>query len=767
MSRSPRKTFFVLLFLAFSVTAQVFIPFGNWRVSEGLTVSPATTQYIQPGDSIAFSADGESGSYTWSITGPASGDGATITTPGITSDYTGRLTSYTTDTVTVTSFTSATVNIVTFDPISISPGSVTIAVNTSQDFTVSDGLCVTTPPTACTDSTATWTVTSGAGSGSVDSNGVFTATGVPGLSTLEVQDSIGNTATVTITVSNTLQISPTTLRLGLYSTSLFSAVLGTKPYSYSVFAGTGSIGCQSTLTGTHNTVVTTINVTSTAGCPPVGVIKIGTEDVCYRSLTGTTFAGATRGCNATIAASYTAGQTYNDDQSVYTAPSLIGAATVRVTDLGTATSDAAVSILRPVDVKTGQYFACTLYDEGSLKCWGWNGNGQLGQGSTAAIGDTSVEVGGANPFINLGTGRTVTKFSLGTSHACAILDNNDLKCWGAGGNGRLGYGNTTAKGDNANEMGDNLLPVNLGTGRTAVEVAAGGSHTCALLDNASVKCWGNGASGKLGKGSTASLGDGANEMGDNLLPIDLGTGRTATKIVVGLDYVCALLDNATVKCWGENQRGQLGKDSLNDLGDGAGEMGDSLTAINIGAGRTATDIIGLYETVCVKRDDNTMICWGRNNQGQVGKGATGGANSAIGDAAGEMAAIAAINMNTGFGTLSTMFTMGRAACAMDTVNVVKCWGYNAYGQLLKGNTTNSTSPPAAVMNFGTGLVPAKIQATLDTTCVLFTNHRIKCFGRARTGTAGQVNGVLLNGSIENSLGDTGTETGDTLNYVNH
>lgn len=761
------KIFFALFFLGFSLTAQVFIPFGYWRTTSELIITPSVEQYIQPGDPISLSATGESGSYSWSITGPASGDGATITTPGITSDYTGRLTAYTTDTITVTSLTSATVNVITFEPIGISPSSLTLAVNTSQDFTVSNGLCVTAPPTACTDSTVTWTVTSGAGSGSVDSNGVFTATGIPGTSILEAQDVIGNTATVTITVSNTLQIAPTTIKLGVYSTNLFTAILGTQPYSYSVFAGTGSVGCQSTLTGTHNNTATTINVTTTSGCPPVGVIKIGTEDVCYTGITGTTFTGGTRGCNATLAASYTAGQTYNARQAVYTAPSLIGAATVRVTDAGTATSDASVSILRPVDVKTGQYFACVLYDEGSLKCWGWNGNGQLGQGSTSAIGDTSLEVGGANPFVNLGTGRTVSKFSVGGAHACAILDNNELKCWGAGGNGRLGYGNTTSKGDNANEMGDNLLPVNLGTGRTAVEVVAGGSHTCALLDNASVKCWGSGTAGKLGKGSTASLGDAANEMGDNLLPIDLGTGRTATKIVAGLDYVCAILDNGTVKCWGENQRGQLGKDSTNDLGDGAGEMGDSLTAVNIGAGRTATDIIGLYETVCVKRDNNTMICWGRNNLGQVGKGNTAGANAAIGDAGGEMAAIASINMNTGFGTLSTIFSMGRVVCAMDTLNVVKCWGSNAYGQLLKGNVTNVNAPTAAAMTFGTGLVPVKIQSYLDSICVLFTNDRIKCFGRARTGTAGQVNGVLLNGSTENSLGDVAAETGDGLNYVNH
>jgi alpha-tubulin suppressor-like RCC1 family protein len=759
------KFILTALFILFSEIAvtQVFIPFGYWQNPTPLSMMPSVTQYIQPGDPISFAATGSTGSYVWSITPAASGDGATITTPGAASDYTGRLTAYASDTVTVTSATSLNISVITYNPISMSPGSLTMAVNTSQDFTVANGLCVTSPPTACTDTTAAWTVTSGAGSGAVDTNGIFTATGVAGTSVLQVQDAIGNTATSTITVSNSLQISPTSIKLGLYSTNLFTAILGTPPYTYSVFSGTGTMGCQSTLTGTHTAVVTTINVTSTTGCPPVGVVRINNEDVCYNSKTATTFAGVTRGCNATVAAAYTAGQTYNSNRAVYTAPSLIGAATVRVTDSATANSNAAVSIIRPVDVKTGAYFACALYDEGSLKCWGWNGSGQLGLGTTSAVGDSSLEIGGANLFVNVGTGRTVSKFAMGSSHVCAILDNTNLKCWGSGGNGKLGYGTTTSKGDNAGEMGDSLLAVDLGTGRYAVDIALGSTHTCALLDNATVKCWGGGASGRTGNETITDRGDNASEMGNFLPIVNLGTGRTATKIVAGLDYTCAILDNATVKCWGENQRGQLGKDSTTDLGGTAGSMGDTLLAINIGAGRTALDIIAGYETVCVKRDDNTMICWGRGNNGTLGNGGT----ATIGDGPGEMAAITAINMNAGFGTLSKIFALGRAVCAMDTLNVVKCWGYNAFGQLLRGNTTNLTSPVSAVMNFGTSLVPSKLNAYYDTICALFTNNRMKCFGRARTGTAGQVNGALINGSVENSLGDSAAEVGDLLEYVNH
>ena len=310
-------------------------------------------------------------------------------------------------------------------------------------------------------------------------------------------------------------------------------------------------------------------------------------------------------------------------------------------------------------------------------------------------------------------------------------------------------------GDGANEMGNNLTAINLGTGRTATSIHAIGNHTCAILDDTSLKCWGQNTYGQLGYGDTNSRGDAANEMGDNLLAVNLGIGRTAIKITGGLDFTCALLDNATVKCWGRNQRGQLGKDNTTNLGDG----------INIGAGRTALDIAAGYEYVCVRRDNNTMICWGRNNLGQLGNGTT----TQIGDNGGEMAAIASINLGAGFGTLAKIYANGRSTCAEDTVNFVKCWGGNTYGQQLLGNTTQQNSPAAGAtaFNMGTGLVISKMVSSLETICILFTNERIKCFGRARTGTAGVVNGVLINGSVENSYGDNAAEIGDLLPYVNH
>ena len=128
-------------------------------------------------------------------------------------------------------------------------------------------------------------------------------------------------------------------------------------------------------------------------------------------------------------------------------------------------------------------------------------------------------------------------------------------------------------------MGDNLPSIDLGTGRTATAIAAG-NQSCALLDNASVKCWGENAQGQLGIDNTNLMGDETGDMGDNLPSIDLGTGRTATAIAAGYFHTCAALDNGAVKCWGDNFYGQLGIGTTDDMGNNTGEMA-TLTGIDL------------------------------------------------------------------------------------------------------------------------------------------------------------------------------------------
>jgi len=165
-----------------------------------------------------------------------------------------------------------------------------------------------------------------------------------------------------------------------------------------------------------------------------------------------------------------------------------------------------------------------------------------------------------------------------------LLDNLTVKCWGYGAVGAIGSGSTASRGDNAGEMGDALTPVDLGSGRTATMIAVGSNHSCALLDNATVKCWGRSNSGQLGYNDTVTRGDGAGEMGNALPAISFAAGRNATTIAAGANHTCALLDNAQVVCWGDNAYGQLGQGNMDNIGDGVGPTIAATPTIDVGTG---------------------------------------------------------------------------------------------------------------------------------------------------------------------------------------
>lgn len=273
---------------------------------------------------------------------------------------------------------------------------------------------------------------------------------------------------------------------------------------------------------------------------------------------------------------------------------------------------------------------CATNSAGRVTCWGRNDDGQLGLGDTANRGDGAGEMGSSLTAVSLGTNRKAIAISGGSRHSCAILDNGAVKCWGRNDSGQLGLGDTDSRGDELGEMGDALGAVNLGTGRTAKALTGGTSHTCALLDNDSVKCWGKNSAGQLGLGDMDDRGDGAGEMGDALGTVNLGTGRTAKRLVSGSGHNCAILDNNSVKCWGLNTAGQLGLGDTNDRGNNAGEMGDSLPTVNLGSGRSVKKLTLGSNHGCALLDNDTLKCWGFNMSGQLGLGDTSGRGSAGG-----------------------------------------------------------------------------------------------------------------------------------------
>jgi len=226
---------------------------------------------------------------------------------------------------------------------------------------------------------------------------------------------------------------------------------------------------------------------------------------------------------------------------------------------------------------------CTLLRNGTVKCWGRNNYGQLGLGDKVDRGDGPGEVGDNLPPISLGTGRKAVDVTIGSNFACALLDNATVKCWGMSGYGNLGLGDNVFRGDNDGEMGNALPAVNVGSGHTAQAVAAGGRYACAVLDDATVKCWGDNPYGQLGIGDINPRGNAPSEMGDLLPTVDLALGGGRVRqIAASAVHNCVLIAPDVVKCWGNNQYGHLGLGDTRQRGDDPGEMGAALPEVELG-----------------------------------------------------------------------------------------------------------------------------------------------------------------------------------------
>ena len=386
----------------------------------------------------------------------------------------------------------------------------------------------------------------------------------------------------------------------------------------------------------------------------------------------------------------------------------------------------------------GSHTCVLLTSDDSIKCWGYNLYGQLGQGTRERIGDTFSEMGDYLHPVDLGIGRSAKQISAGESHTCALLDDDSLKCWGYNLYGQLGQGTRERIGDTFSEMGDYLHPVDLGIGRSAKQISAGESHTCALLDDDSLKCWGSNHYGQLGQGTMENIGDGFSEMGDYLQPVDLGTGRTAKQISAGHYHTCALLDDDSIKCWGYNLYGQLGQGTRERIGDTFSEMGDYLHPVDLGIGRSAKQISAGHKHTCALLDDGSVKCWGENLQGQLGQGTT----ESIGDGFSEMGDyLQPVDLGIGR-SAKQISAGESHTCALLDDDSIKCWGSNHYGQLGQGTMESIGDETAEMGDYlppvelGTGRLAKQISAGDDHTCAVLDNDSLKCWGRGEYGQLG-------------------------------
>jgi cysteine-rich repeat protein len=352
-------------------------------------------------------------------------------------------------------------------------------------------------------------------------------------------------------------------------------------------------------------------------------------------------------------------------------------------------------------IASGSASACALLGGGALKCWGANGYGKLGLGDQRSRGDDPDEMGEALPVVDLGpVGAKLV--AVGGEHACAVLKDGNVKCWGRNSSGRLGLGDTEARGDGPGEMGAMLPVVDLGTDRRATHIAAGGLHTCVVLDDGNLKCWGGNYYGQLGVGDRNDRGAEANQMGDALPAVDLGTDRTARAVTAGSFYTCALLDDYSVKCWGSNSHGQLGLGDVAMRGADPSQMGDALPAVDLGTERKATQIAAGSSHVCALLDDSSVKCWGGGFEGQLGQGdqmPRGTAPGQMGDA------LPRIDLGSGRSARS-IAAGNSVSCALLDDGRLKCWGSNERGALGLGDTLNRGDAPEEMGDFLPGVVVA-------------------------------------------------------------
>lgn len=265
----------------------------------------------------------------------------------------------------------------------------------------------------------------------------------------------------------------------------------------------------------------------------------------------------------------------------------------------------------PVDFAAGGSHACALFEDGTMKCWGWGKDGATGYGTPEALGDQPGELPAELPAVDVGA--KVQAISAGARNTCAILEGGALKCWGHPGLGKLGLGVDEVIGDD--ETPAAIEPIVL-AGGPVVQVEGQGRFLCARHEEGSVSCWGE-AGPWLGYGKIIDeIGPG---LGDDEHPASLGVvelGAKAVEIAVGSAFACARLEGGGVKCWGASNKGQLGYGNTDFVGyeQTPAEVG------TLELGGPAARLVAGWDHACALLEDDTLRCWGQGSN--LGYGST-------------------------------------------------------------------------------------------------------------------------------------------------
>jgi alpha-tubulin suppressor-like RCC1 family protein/Tol biopolymer transport system component len=385
-------------------------------------------------------------------------------------------------------------------------------------------------------------------------------------------------------------------------------------------------------------------------------------------------------------------------------------------------------------VSAGTELSCGLTRAGAVRCWGFAGSG-LGDGvSTQSNTPVAVDLGGA------------TAAAVAASHqsACALLGNGTVRCWGANGSGQLGNGDTLAQPLPVSVQGISTA--------TAIAVGAGfdssDPHACALLGDGGVRCWGGNASGQLGNGSLlpsstpvavqglpgpaqaislgirvscalvstevycwgsngdAQLGLTANSPARSTTAVRVdGLGGAVAALDAGAVHLCARRSDGGVRCWGNGFQGELGNDRylFGQLPSHGIDAGAGFAAISAGASYS-----------CGLRD-GTAQCWGSAVYGTLGAGD---------------ASLVYAPRRLGLAGVGALGESGRYANCVLVAGGVRCWGPNNNGELGLGPNRDGSIErvPVAVPGFGSGNVA--VASGEGMVCAIDGMGGLRCAGYA-------------------------------------
>jgi alpha-tubulin suppressor-like RCC1 family protein len=328
----------------------------------------------------------------------------------------------------------------------------------------------------------------------------------------------------------------------------------------------------------------------------------------------------------------------------------------------------------PSAISAGLYSTCVLLSNHTVKCWGDNMYGQLGD---------ATETNSLTPVLVQGLQSAVSISAQAGYHACAVLADGRAQCWGSGYGGALG---------NGSQLDSSSIKTVQGLSNIAT-ISTGADYTCAVLTSGALYCWGLTPDGSGGS-STPSL-----------VPLS-----GVVSVQAGDNSACALRTDGTVYCWGDNV---------------SGEVGDGMTGDVLSPVASPTEVQGLHDAVaiavgqgqaCAIVTAGGVVCWGDNTHGELGIGTVNTGGPPYGSAV-----PVAVPGLTGVRALALA---GDYACALLSQGNVACWGDNQYGTLGDGTTTDVPSP---TMVPGLSDVNA-IAAGTEHACALENDGSVWCWG---------------------------------------